>query len=357
MKIWLRRCHLLLALLSGLFLINLSVSGALLVFGKEIQYLVNPSIWTVTPKQSHKPLSDLIGEIETYSGSKVKMFTTSPEPELAWQARLMDKTFISINQYTGDVLLQYNFDDTFYGFVMYWHRWLIYESDNNKRPLKLYISIASLILIIEILFGLYMWFKPKKRLKRLKVKPSAKPKVLMYQLHTVIGVFSIVPLILIAFSGMAFHWKDQTKQIVNWLSPGEIESRPVAPKSIVKQHINLDFAYEQGQKVLSSGDIYRIYLPTEADSPLALRIKMPKETYAYSWVWVDIYTGEILKVYDAQTASMATQVWHFKYKFHIGDFIGLPVRILWLFISLLPLLFVITGAYILYFRKKINISR
>ena len=57
---------------------------------------------------------------------------------------------------------------------------------------------------------------------------------------------------------------------------------------------------------------------------------------------------------NAQTASMATQVWNFRYKFHIGDFIGLPVRILWLFFSLLPLFFVITGAYILYYRKNIK---
>jgi uncharacterized iron-regulated membrane protein len=54
---------------------------------------------------------------------------------------------------------------------------------------------------------------------------------------------------------------------------------------------------------------------------------------------------------NAQTASMATQVWNFRYKFHIGDFIGLPVRILWLFISLLPLLFVITGAYMVFQEK------
>jgi len=72
---------------------------------------------------------------------------------------------------------------------------------------------------------------------------------------------------------------------------------------------------------------------------------------------VDIYSGEILKTYDAQNASIASQVWHFKYKFHIGDFIGLPIRILWLFFSLLPLFFVITGAYIWYFKKKIKIRQ
>ena len=72
-----------------------------------------------------------------------------------------------------------------------------------------------------------------------------------------------------------------------------------------------------------------------------MQISAPKATMNLQWQPID----------NAQTASMATQVWHFKYKFLIGDFIGLLVRILLLFISLLPLLFVITGAYMVFQEK------
>ncbi|XQF91383.1 hypothetical protein ACOBV8_20725 (plasmid) [Pseudoalteromonas espejiana] len=35
----------------------------------------------------------------------------------------------------------------------------------------------------------------------------------MYQLHTVAGVYVLIPLILIAFTGMAFNWKNATQLV------------------------------------------------------------------------------------------------------------------------------------------------
>ena len=48
---------------------------------------------------------------------------------------------------------------------------------------------------------------------------------------------------------------------------------------------------------------------------------------------------KLLSVFDASRTSIATKIWNFKYKFHIGDFIGWPVQILWLLISLMPCFF------------------
>ncbi|MDU0355935.1 PepSY-associated TM helix domain-containing protein [Paraglaciecola aquimarina] len=89
--------------------------------------------------------------------------------------------------------------------------------------------------------------------------------------------------------------------------------------------------------------------PTE---PMALRMQMPGESHAYSWVWINPYTAEVLQVYDASRASIATQVWNFKYKFHIGDFAGPIVQIFWLLLALTPLFFLLSGIYLWYCRHK-----
>ena len=53
---YLRKAHLLLAFISAIFLINLSLSGALLVFAKEIQQFFQPQKWLVTPQAQHLPM-------------------------------------------------------------------------------------------------------------------------------------------------------------------------------------------------------------------------------------------------------------------------------------------------------------
>jgi len=360
-KTWFRRCHLLLALLSGLFLISLSVSGALLLYAKDIQRIVNPQYWLIeqqtTSSRQLLSLSALKEKIETTHSHKIQFIEQSSVDDIAWQIRLQNNTYLSINQYTGNTLLRYNYYDTFYGVIMAWHRWLLYSDEQDKKPFKVLMSIASLILIAELFFGLYLWAKPKHRLKRLKVKWQAKNRILIHQLHTVLGVFGCIPLLLIAFSGMTFHWKIPTKNIIEWLTFGDVETvkyqaKNFHPSSLVKSSSQLNQAYSAAQMALPTGKVFRIYMPQKQGEPLALRITMPEESHANSWSWADVTTGKLLKSFDATKASTATQVWNFKYKFHIGEFIGWPIKILWLLFSLLPSFFIISGCYLWLKRNK-----
>ncbi len=365
-KIIFRRMHLALALLSGVFLINLSISGALLLYAKDIQALVNPQYWQVTlqPNLANKPLAlaTLVDKVSQHTKQAIKLIERSDNATDVWQIRLTNKQYLNINPYNGEVLLQHNFYDTFHGFVMAWHRWLLYRDDQGNRPMHLWISIASFVLIFELVIGLLLWLKPKHRLKRLKVRWQAKNKVRFHQLHGVIGIFCIVPLILIAFSGMAFYWQDATKTIVEVITADNIAKSPTAPRIVSEKSASnssqkidlaqLDLAYENARTALSEGQVYRIYLPQKSTEPLALRIKMPEESHAYSWSWANPASGDYLAHFDASKLSRANKVWHFKYKFHIGEFIAWPIKVLWLLLSLVPGFFVISGVYLWWQRQR-----
>lgn len=362
-KTYLRRIHSLLALVSGLFLINLSLSGALLIYGKEIQSIINPQYWLLPISQNQNepqvlPLSVLTEKIEHETQTKIQFIEQAENKESAWQVRLTNNNYLSINPYNGNILLAYNYSDTFYGFVMSWHRWLLYSNSADEKPMQLWVSIASLVFIIQIIIGLILWGKPKNRIKRLKIRWQAKNKIRFMQLHTTIGVMFCIPLVLIPFSGMAFFWSTETKQIVEWLSLSKVQQHNYTPQLQQPnpplqspQTLKLDKAYNTAKSALITGNVYRIYLPKDTKSALALRIKMPTESHAYSWSWADPYSGKLLNSFDASNTSIATQVWNFKYKFHIGDFIGWPVKILWLLISLMPCFFVCSGIYLWIKRK------
>ncbi|TGE79735.1 hypothetical protein C7Y70_15630 [Pseudoalteromonas sp. KS88] len=353
MKLWLRRTHLILTLISGLFLICLSVTGALLIYAKDIQRLINPDFWTVTPEKTTIAYPALINTIEVHTKQKVTMLMPEQQPQFAWQIQLSNKQYVSVNPYNADILLKYDYYSTIYGFTMALHRWLLYEDSDGQKPLKNWVSICALIFIINMLIGVYLWIKPKNRIRRLVIKPKAKLRILLYQLHTVLGVYLFLVLILIAFTGMAFNFKDETKAVLEFTTQNTVEARPTAPTLTVPKNINRDqfaVALENGLSVFPKGVLFRIYLPKEPHYAIALRIKNPGESHAYSWVWTNQYTGQVLQKYDASKANFTTQAWNFKYKFHIGDFAGSLLQALWLLLALLPLLFSISGVYFWYKR-------
>ncbi|MFY8327464.1 PepSY-associated TM helix domain-containing protein [Pseudoalteromonas sp. ZZD1] len=353
MKLWLRRTHLLLTLISGIFLICLSVTGAILIYAKDMQRLINPELWTVEPKATVLAYPELINTITSHTQQDLRLLMPEQNREYAWQIQLADKQYASVNPYTGEILLQYDFYSTLYGFTMSLHRWLLYQDSEGNRTLRNWVSISALIFIINMLIGVYLWIKPKNRLKRLVIKPKAKLRILLYQLHTVLGMYVFLVLILIAFSGMAFNWKDQTKAVLEFTTQSNVESRPKPPILTVPTQANSDnfeLALKNALSAFPQSALFRIYFPKQASEPLALRVKNPGESHAYSWVWANQYTGQVLQTYDASKANLTTQAWNFKYKFHIGDFAGSFIQLLWLLIALLPMFFTLSGLYFWYKR-------
>jgi uncharacterized iron-regulated membrane protein len=67
------------------FLVNLSISGALFVFGKEIQSQVKPANLLVSPNITRLPLSELITLIDANSASRIKQIQLAPQKDKAWQ--------------------------------------------------------------------------------------------------------------------------------------------------------------------------------------------------------------------------------------------------------------------------------
>lgn len=360
-KFWLKRCHLLVALISGVFLVNIAISGALLLFAKDIQRVINPQYWLVEKQLENSahlkplPLSVLIAKVEEKTGKKISVIELPQQEGHVWQISLHDKTMVNINPYNANIVLTHRFYDTFYGFTMAWHRWLLYRNNEGEKPLQVIVATTALLFIVQTLLGFYLWIKPKHRLKRLKIKKKAKLKTKLYQLHGSFGVFTTIPLLLIAFSGITFYWPQPTKAIVQGLTGSLVEQANYQYKAeltnntentdaVIKPN-KLDIAYERGLASLSNSRVFRIYPPNNDNEVLRLRIETANESHANSWVWVDQKTGKVLNVFNAGDASLATQVWNFRYKFHIGEFIAFPIKFLWLLFSLLPIFFLASGIY------------
>lgn len=377
-KFW-RTFHLGLALLSALFLLVLCGSGALLVYAKPLQTAWQPQYWQV-PEQIQTQVAllsygDLIHAAQSQTGQQVKLLSVEQDPTLAWQAQLVDGSYVSLNPYNGTVLYHYQSEETLYGFTMSLHRWLLWQ-DNGERPLQNLVSTVATMLLMSLLSGLYLWAKPKQRLKRLQIRWRAKPQIRWQQLHSVLGVWFCVPLCLLAFSGIAFHWTTPTKWLVETLSGEKIVVRPAAPllpymatsgtateanaiptatsnaeQSTKLKPVQLQTAISQGLAALPGAELFRIQLPQQATDPLLLRLKVAGEFYPNSYVWVDPQNAKVVQSHDASQLGLSTQIWNFRYPFHIGNFAGPIVQAFWILLALLPVFFSGSGLY-LYLQRR-----
>ena len=377
-KTW-RTLHLWIALIGGLFIINLSISGTLLVYAKDIQQWINPDYWLVEPQSSQLDIADLLIGVEQQTQSRVSRLYIEQDPKLSWRMSLMDDRYVSVNPYTQKILLIYKPEETFYGWLLRWHRWLLLKSSNGDYPLKDLVSVITVFFMLNLLVGVWLWVKPKNRWKNMKPVVKGKLQLVLLRWHNLLGVISTLPLLLIAITGVAFNWHAPIKSALEFLTTSSVET--------IAQQANLKAAMDKhkadktslprvlNQKLLSAGspqqikrdqlthavmsarsampeaELHRIYMPKKTGDVIRFRMKQPAEPHPYSWLWIDPSTSQVVKQFYGDRANLTTRTWNFRYSLHIGKFFHPSMEVIWSILSLMPSVLTITGV-ILYLKRR-----
>src|SRR5690606_23028251 len=97
----------------------------------------------------------------------------------------------------------------FFMFFFKMHRWMLLE-DSVGRPI---VGIATLIFVILSITGIILWIPKKykgwKSLKPgFKIKFSANWKRINHDLHNALGIYSVLLILIMAFTGLcwSFEW-------------------------------------------------------------------------------------------------------------------------------------------------------
>lgn len=352
----LRRLHLWLSLAAALPLLLLSLTGALLVYGHELQAMLFPAKWTVErPAPDAEPMrySDILQSIARQKPDvRVWSFGIGKEPERAWVLWLADgEGVINLDPYSGRILHHYQYDETPYGFFVALHRrWL--TGDPVITPVVRHaVSAVSLILILQMAVGLAMWLLPSKRLGRLKVDFRRSPRVVVLRLHQTTGVAMAVVLIAVAFTGMSLYWHTPTKWIVEAVTGQTIAATGEPTFSDPKRvDVNdIDAAVAAGRAALPGSLLLHFRAP-QPGKPLSMGLAQPGDLIA-SRVWVGGQPPQVLALDHAQNLDAANWFWRARYGIHIGDFAGPVVRAAWVFVALLPCAYIVSGLWLYLHRR------
>jgi uncharacterized iron-regulated membrane protein len=350
--------HLWLGLVSGVIVVILSITGCVLVFEQEIKSLTSPWLHVKKPAQGEMlPPSVLYRSVEKALPGKHIESVWYHGSEHTAHFTLDSDSNVYVNPYTAEVVAMVDHDD-FFHFIDegHTHLWL---------PIKIgrqIVSWATFIFFLLLISGIILWW-PKKwnkagRDQGFKIKWKARFKRVNYDLHNVLGFYSLILALLMAITGliMGFPWFSKS---VYWLtggdgSPRKREKVEISAPSINTPVHNADLIWHKVTKeiALYNKDAVIIHF---ADKPEETIYACTDMTNGF---WRDLTfdpgTLELMASSNKRLRDLKfpDQVRKLNYSLHVGAIGGLTTKTFYFFASLICASLPITGFYIWWGKRK-----
>jgi uncharacterized iron-regulated membrane protein len=327
--------HLCVGLMAALFLISLSLSGAIIAFEGELNRTFHPELTNVKPIGQPLNWDVFRARLEEQSpGWKLIRFYFPDQPDRSTYVRLRSVAthrirHIYVNQYTGAVL----------GSTEDGSNWIIKIHDLHVNLLtgkvgNRIVTLSTFGLLLLSLSGIVLWW-PRKVFR---FQPAASLPRLNRDLHYSVGFWSSLAMFAFASTGLGLHY--QTGKLLDLLNTAS------AAKSMPGYGTSIEGMLATAREALPGADIPRLLLSEKPGEPVFMYQRFPedKTPAGRSFTTLDPKTGAVLSVGSSRTAPlMRTALVQWTREIHTGTILGLPTRIAASLFALLLSVLAITG--------------
>ncbi|MBM6993945.1 MAG: PepSY domain-containing protein [Prevotella sp.] len=363
--------HLWLGILSGIVVVIVCLTGGLYVFKDELTAIGEP--WRTVHAENRpflKPV-EMVGRAKRVMGdASPSAITYGKRDEAVWvdyfQTVDGGSAKVFLNPYSGQVLHVTRHapgDFQFFNFILQGHLRLWLPEPWGRQV----VGYGILLFLITLLTGLFLWYPKRWSKKSVKshftVHRPFKFQRLMYDLHSVVGFYVLLPLIVASFTGLIFALDWVAKSTYYMMSGGktfveyEMPTSTSGHDTVQWQALNriydrisqeepqaVQFYYALPQK---PEDVYRVSIVHEEGSYYRQDNRFFDSHSGIELQGNGIYTGK----YSDKTG--ADKFFRMGVDLHEGRVWGLFGRLLMLFSALVGASLPITG-FILYYKRKFH---
>lgn len=350
--------HLWLGLVSGIVVFVECITGACLIFEKDIKE------WNTTPVVKEQPGVALLPPSAFYMQDMHELQYSKGRAVLVETEKDEVETTHYFNPYSGDpipVPAAITRKKDFFTFALDGHTtvWL------PKKIGGVVTNYATVIFVILLISGIVLWWpKNKAGLKqrvRFQWKNTTKWKRKNYDLHNILGFYFAITLLLLALTGLrlgGMRWVDKS---LYWITSGGKEV-PVR-KSLFSDTTATALPLAQGMD--------QLFKQVTEDKPdwRILAIHYPEATAGVIRISAKHYQDRVYDFTDRHYAFdqytfklLDKNVWtnkHFpdliravNWDIHMGTIFDMPSKILFFITALIGATLPISGVFIWYGRKK-----
>lgn len=339
--------HLYTALLAGVFMVIQGITGSIMAFEPELDRAFHPHLAYIRPGTrvlSLKQISDSVSR--QLGGEPIVAFGPSLSAELTYEV-LLPSGIAYVNQYTGQVLGVRVRGQTLLGYIRDFHVRLGVGAIG--RDVLRGSAVAALI---SVLSGLYLWWPTK----RIRIRLAGDSRRFWLDMHSVVGICSVIPLALLAASGLVLGFEDQAAALIHKLAeprPAPV-LRPQRRATSGTPMIEPDAALAIACSRIPGAVPYRIQMPQYGG---LYRIELvdlqDRVAGSRNVVALDPTDGTIVSLSRSADLSRADWILAANEAVHTGSILGLPGRVVASLASMIIFLQAISGALIWFHRNRI----
>ncbi len=228
--------HLAVGVAAAVVVLMLAVTGVILTYEAQLNQWALRDYRADPPSPGVAPLGldDLIARAS--AGTPAGLVTSAAlhrDPLEPAVVGLYDGATVYVDRFTGERLGN---GDTrtrrFLQNVMYWHRWFALDGEHRIIG-RTVVAIANLGFLFLLVSGVYLWW-PSTRSRAawkhgLWFRPGLRGRARDFNWHKVIGFWSVVPLVVIVFSGatISYQWAaDLVHRLAGDTPPFQQSPRP-----------------------------------------------------------------------------------------------------------------------------------
>jgi uncharacterized iron-regulated membrane protein len=352
-RLWWRKLlfqvHLWSGLAVGVIALVVGLTGSIIVFHKEMYAWQQPPI-TLLPGMATLSPEEYIRKAELcFPGLQ---FTNVYYPDRSGEAvtLMADNAgsasgrwrYVHLHPQTGEMVNETVTSEPFLDWAYRLHIYLLLGDAGYTVN-----GIHAFVLAALSITGIVIWWPGVRHWRRaLQVNTRARWKRVNYDLHSAVGFFSALCLLLVALTGAYFRFHEPFEVAVEWITGSRVSNR--ADSFVVRQardRIAPSLALRKAQLEIPDAKVSALYLPQRPEAPIRVRMKRAADNteYGANEVVIDPHTGDVMgkRLYAERSAADTVLRW-FGF-IHFGTFGGLTTRILWVFLGAVPGLLAISG--------------
>jgi len=337
--------HLWAGILLALYVAVVGLTGSVLVFGLELERLLDPDPWPAITRQTPQAsLTQVIDNVRTAYPHTHIVSVMAPnriDPVFIATLQRRGRSKIACHPVTGQVLGEVPNRHSRLDWVYKLHEDLL-----AGRTGRVVNAVCAMGLLLLALTGLVNWWPGVKHVARaLKIDFRRRWKRVNYDLHSAVGFWSFAFLIIWAFSGIYFTWPAWCESVIDRVSP-IVSARP--PSVIVERQDEIvypDFRAMLAKSAeLDPGAQWKgIIFPYSRRSPFEIIMSRAPETAgrdSEDTLYFNPYNNQYISTWQyGVNKSLGDWFLFLQVPLHFGTHWGFTVKCLWALIGLsLPVL-------------------
>ena len=346
--------HLTAGVVAGLVILLMSATGVLLTYEKQMLAWSDrtPAAAPPVADAPRLPVEELLAAVRAAEPSGAVTGVTVSVVDGAPALVTIGQRTIAVNAYTGAVLGDASPQlRTSFRAVTAWHRWLGVEGP-GRQVARAFTGWANLLFLVVILLGPILWIPRIWTGAQLRavtfLRSDLRGKARDFNWHNVIGIWCVVPLILIVASAlpMSFQWANAALYRMAGEAPpetgrgaqvsprdgtgsdgrrgnGRRSERPVERADAASQTLNA--MWQRAERHVEKWRSISMRLPNDPTAPVTFTIDRGTvgQPQLRSTLTIDRSTGDVSRSETFETQTLGRRLRTFARFAHTGEFFGI----------------------------------